>query len=57
MTVPFPPGAGGEKNAEVSDYKRVPERIAVVVLAILVCLFLLAALGYSVKWLLKMRQR
>ncbi|XP_040393198.1 uncharacterized protein LOC121059985 isoform X2 [Cygnus olor] len=50
-------GAGGEKSAEVSDHKWGPERTAVVVLAILVCLFLLAALGYSVKRLLKTRQR
>ncbi|XP_071888167.1 uncharacterized protein [Anas platyrhynchos] len=50
-------GAGGEKNAEALDHKWMPEHTAVVVLAILVCLFLLAALGYSVKWLLKRRQR
>lgn len=54
---PFSPGAGGEKKAEALDHKWVPEHTAVVVLAILVCLFLLAALGYSVKWLLKRRQR
>ncbi|XP_040393224.1 uncharacterized protein LOC121059985 isoform X4 [Cygnus olor] len=53
----FSRGAGGEKSAEVSDHKWGPERTAVVVLAILVCLFLLAALGYSVKRLLKTRQR
>eukprot|EP00075_Anas_platyrhynchos_P010660 XP_027299913.1 uncharacterized protein LOC106017755 isoform X4 [Anas platyrhynchos] len=50
-------GAGDEKNAEALDHKWLPEHTAVVVLAILVCLFLLAALGYSVKWLLKRRQR